>query len=125
MDELFCVKTFTKIMPAVRSVMSVRMSKYGFTQKDISKTLGITQPAVSQYISGSRAETADMMTKNKKMLGYIDRLSLDVINKKTDINTRICEICEFSRKSGVIKKEEMTPFLCILELDKGKNGKRA
>jgi predicted transcriptional regulator len=122
MDDLFCVKTFTKILPAVRSVLSVKMSSEGLTQKDISKIFGITQPAVSQYMNGLRAETAKKMSENKEMSEYLDVLSKDIMARKADIASKTCEICEVARKSGVVEKSEMTPFLCILELSRRKNG---
>lgn len=44
------------VLPAIRRELALSMKKAGKTQKDIAKLLGVTEPAVSQYISLKRAK---------------------------------------------------------------------
>jgi len=41
-------------------MVRVLHEKYGLTQVEISRILGITQPAVSQYLRGVRGRTSDL-----------------------------------------------------------------
>ena len=46
-----------ELLPAVRSIVATDLSKeYGLNQEEIAEQLGITQPAVAQYLSKSRAD---------------------------------------------------------------------
>lgn len=46
------------ILPAVRSILARQLIKnYKFNQSDVAKLLGVTQPAINNYIRGSRAKT--------------------------------------------------------------------
>lgn len=43
------------ILPAIRRELTIAMKDLGFTQKRIAKLLGVTEPAISQYLSKKRA----------------------------------------------------------------------
>lgn len=46
-----------EVLPALRSIMASRLSEdFGLKQGEIAEKLGLTQPAVSQYLSGNRAD---------------------------------------------------------------------
>ena len=46
------------MLPAVRSILAQQLIKnYKFNQSDVAKLLGVTQPAINNYLSGSRAKT--------------------------------------------------------------------
>lgn len=47
------------ILPAIRRELSVALKELGRSQKDIAKLLGVTEAAVSQYISKKRAADVD------------------------------------------------------------------
>jgi hypothetical protein len=115
MVEIFCKTAINEIMPAVRATIAVRMLDLGFTQAEISKRLGITQPAISQYKRRLRGSLLEEISKNKAMLGYIDGLISELTKNNTNLNIKMCGICEKTRKTGVvgIGKNE---FLCLLEL---------
>ena len=44
------------ILPAIRRELAVSMKSKGKTQKEIAKLLGVTEPAISQYMSSKRAK---------------------------------------------------------------------
>lgn len=47
-----------ELLPAVRKIIAESLHRdYGHTQEEIANTMDITQPAVSQYLKGKRAES--------------------------------------------------------------------
>lgn len=47
-----------EILPAVRKIIAESLhSDYGHTQDEIANTMDLTQPAVSQYLKGKRADS--------------------------------------------------------------------
>jgi predicted transcriptional regulator len=54
------------ILPALRRDLAKVMKKRGFEQKKIAKLLGITEPAVSQYLNNKRATKVVFSPELKK-----------------------------------------------------------
>jgi hypothetical protein len=46
------------ILPAIRRELSMALKELGKSQKEIAKLLGVTDAAVSQYLSAKRGDTA-------------------------------------------------------------------
>lgn len=98
------------ILPAVRRELASRMKARGKSQKDIAKLLGITEPAVSQYMSSKRAslvkfnpavtkaihDSADRITNETSMLREMQRV-MQVIHKE-----RV--ICQVHESLGQVPK---------------------
>ena len=92
-----------KILPAIRSEIAKELvEKKGFSQRETAEKLGLTEAAVSRYISGKRADP--------KIIG--NRLQKEIIqstnqiiagNEKTVIS-EICRICDYLKENGVIDK---------------------
>lgn len=97
------------LIPGIRSILAKELFKSGMKQKDISKVLDITQPAVSQYISDKRGNEIGF---NDEILEMIKKLADDLKNEKItkiEIISRICEIC---------RKTKVDDILCILHKEK-------
>lgn len=91
------------ILPALRKELSLEMKKLGLDQKTIAKVIGITEAAVSQYITEKRANTvefdsetkeeikksAELISKNGKL---IFQEMQHLINKALQ-NKVICKVC--------------------------------
>ncbi|KAA0003723.1 MAG: ArsR family transcriptional regulator [Thermoplasmata archaeon] len=86
-----------KYMPSVRAhIVWELYNIHELTQNEISKILGITQPAVSQYLSGIRGSSAE--------------LPEDVLNL-IKIQTR--NLCEMYKK-GKFSKKTLNKIYCTL-----------
>ncbi|HYA32979.1 MAG TPA: transcriptional regulator [Candidatus Bathyarchaeia archaeon] len=86
-----CETAVWQILPAIRSEVAKELTRLGLSQVRISDCLGITQPAVSQYVTKKRGTTI-AVSDNAKTL--IQTLADDVAKgKDLDLNKRICEIC--------------------------------
>ncbi len=114
MTEVFCKTTINEIMPAIRAAIAIRMLERGFTQKEISEKLGITQPAISQYKQKLRGGLLEKVRGSKAMEKYIDSLIKEITEDGLDVNTRLCSICGKARMNRVVEVDR-DEFLCLLE----------
>ncbi len=90
-----CENVVWYVLPAIRSELAKELAKV-MSQKETSEILGITQAAVSQYVSnkrGSRIELSD------DVRAAIADLADDIARVGTDDPTlAICEICKKIRE---------------------------
>ena len=114
-EQVFCENIFNDVLPSVRAIIASRLTgDYKLTQSQVSEKLGLTQPAVSQYTNGLRGKGVKRILENKGMLDYLDSLSAEIVNRDVDLNFKVCEICEKSRKEGVFKKASRV--ICLLDI---------
>ena len=83
------------VLPSIRAAIAEELVKRGLSQKEVSRLLGITPPAVSQYVSKKRGYNIQF-TDDVKLA--IEKLADDLIQNKVDnLVERICEICKSLR----------------------------
>jgi predicted transcriptional regulator len=83
------------VLPSIRAAVAEELVKRGLAQKEVSKLLGITPPAVSQYVSKKRGYNIEF---GEEIKASISRLADDLLEKKVDSPVeRICEICRMMR----------------------------
>ena len=108
--QSFCEKASRSVLPAIRSIISRElMNIYGLKQRQVAELLGITQPAVSQYIRESRGSKVSLMEKYESLMDKIDDLSSDLVSgnlKPKEFQQRMCDIC------GYIKSNKKLSSLC-------------
>ncbi len=86
-----CEEIVWDVLPGIRAAIAEELVKRGISQKEVSKMLGITPPAVSQYVSKKRGYS---IAFREDILESIKLLADDLIQKKVDnLTARICEIC--------------------------------
>ncbi len=82
-------------LPAIRSELAKELAKV-MSQKEISEILGITQAAVSQYVSNKRGSKIELQDDAR---AAIADLADDIARVGTvDPTQRICEICRKIRE---------------------------
>ncbi|MEM4337031.1 MAG: helix-turn-helix domain-containing protein [Candidatus Woesearchaeota archaeon] len=89
------------ILPALRKELAIAMKKHGLKQNEISKKLGVTAPAVSQYLRNKRANIIFFNKKIKK----------EIFNSATRIINEQCLFLEIRRLCEIIRKEKV---LCAI-----------
>jgi predicted transcriptional regulator len=90
-----CEQVVWDVLPSIRAAIAEELVKRGMAQKDISKLLGITPPAVSQYVSKKRGYNIEFGEEIKES---ISRLADDLSEKKVENPVEmICEICRMMR----------------------------
>ena len=83
------------VLPSIRAAVAEELVKRGLAQKEVSKLLGITAPAVSQYVSKKRGYN---IVLGEELKASISKLANDLMEKRVDSPVeRICEICRMTR----------------------------
>lgn len=86
-----CEEIVWDVLPSIRAAIAEELIKRGISQKEVSRMLGITPPAVSQYVSKKRGYNIEFREDIREAIG---KLAGDLIEKKVDdLVKRICEIC--------------------------------
>lgn len=86
-----CEITIWYVLPRIRSELAKELANLGLPQKEIAKRLGITQPAVSQYLREKRGRGIEF--KENVMLA-IRKLAKDLADDVIDnLIFGVCEIC--------------------------------
>jgi uncharacterized protein len=87
-----CEEIVWEVLPSIRAAIAEELIKRGLSQKEVSKSLGITPPAVSQYVSKKRGYSMEFGEDIKTAIG---KLADDLIQKKAvNLTERICQICK-------------------------------
>jgi predicted transcriptional regulator len=98
-----CEDIIKEIIPTIRALIAKDLcSKYGFTQIEAAKKLGITQAAISQYISlkrgGKKLRKIKALPEVKSLIKEISKgIAEEKISEK-DLSNKICLICKTIRK---------------------------
>lgn len=56
------------ILPALRKELTMSMKSLGKTQREIAKLLGVTEPAISQYVKSKRASSIEFGSPMKEQI---------------------------------------------------------
>jgi predicted transcriptional regulator len=90
------------VLPSIRAAIAEELLKRDLPQKEISRLLGITPPAVSQYVSKKRGYNIEFGAEIKLSLS---QLADDLVDKKiSNPVERICEICRMLREDDEMCK---------------------
>ncbi len=98
-----CEKVFKNALPALRALLVKDLiERHNLSQLEIARRLGITQPAVSQYLRSLRGVSHSKMLLRKKDLMKSLRKFSDLIAKEEiseDEKLKMyCKLCEILRK---------------------------
>jgi predicted transcriptional regulator len=88
-----CEEIVWDVLPSIRAATAEELVKRGISQKEVSRMLGITPPAVSQYVSKKRGYN---VVFREDILQAIGMLADDLIEERvkgSGFAKRICEIC--------------------------------
>ena len=86
-----CEEIVWDVLPSIRAAIAEELIKRGVSQKDVSRMLGITPPAVSQYVSKKRGYNIEFREDIREAIG---KLAEDLIQGEVDdLVKRICAIC--------------------------------
>jgi predicted transcriptional regulator len=94
--SLLCEVVVKQIIPAVRVRTTKKLYSAGLTQEEIAKKLGLTQAAISKYLSGKYTQEIKKLEKDKIVNKISDEI-VKAINKKTfkkaNFEEIICKFC--------------------------------
>jgi len=94
--KLYCEVVVKDILPAVRSLITRELIEdFKMNQTDISKKLGVTQPAVSLYKKAMRGSKVKKLEGNREVMSIVRSLSREIATKTMsaeDVQMRFLEI---------------------------------
>lgn len=115
--KLFCETIFDDTLPAVRAIITNEMIQtYGLNQFEIAERLGVTQPAVSQYLNGLRGKRVKQLMSNSKLMEWIKNLTADIMDGRVRLLENVCDICATTRTHEIYSEKELNPFLCLIQM---------
>jgi len=88
------------ILPSVRKEFVVSLKKLGMKQKDISRHMGLTQAAVSQYLKNKRG---NKVTFNQNLSKTIEDSSKKIIRTQSNYQKEL---------QYVLRKIKTSRFIC-------------
>ncbi len=92
-----------KHIPAFRATIARELiEKYGMSQAETAKCLGVSQPAVSQYLSSTRGTQAGIL-QHPKVSSEIKSFCRKVSeNEGRNIALEFCNFCKLIRSAKVL-----------------------
>jgi predicted transcriptional regulator len=95
--SILCEVVAKQLIPAIRIKTAKQLyNKYNFNQEEIAKKLGLTQAAISKYLSGNYTQEIKNLEKDKIVVKISDEIVKE-INKKTfnksSFEKIICKFC--------------------------------
>lgn len=108
-----CEVVVKRVLPTIRAML-VRdlVKRHGLSQVQVAEKLGITQPAVSQYLSSARGTSrVEEILKKDDLASSIHKLSDAVARGEASRSQILEKYCDLCRSMG--RKE----ILCILHVE--------
>lgn len=101
-NEISCETAVWNILPVIRKELAINLIKiHGLNQRKVADVLGITEAAVSRYVSGKRGY---LEISDNKILKEIQKSTNRIVkrNDKT-VLVEICRICTLLKSSELTK----------------------
>jgi XRE family transcriptional regulator, thiamine biosynthesis regulator len=90
------------VIPAIRGMISKGLIERNFTQAEIAKSLGVTQPAISKYFWSKRGRAIDL-ERRQDVRKMADVITDGIANHRlghVQVTNMIKEICDHVMRSG-------------------------
>ena len=95
-----CEEMANKILPAIRAEIAIKLYReYGIKQIEMSKILGITQGAVSHYLTSFRGKEREIINNNPEIEKEMNKLVSLMLRGEFDEEI-ICRICKIINSSS-------------------------
>jgi uncharacterized protein len=101
------------LLPAIRKELAEAMLTSGMSQRDVARKLGITDAAVSQYLSGKRAYDVKLDMHVRRMVGASAKRIISGADVMQEING-ICGYCTAKLVLCRLHKAHGAPRKCDL-----------
>ena len=89
------------ILPAVRAMVAKELIERGYKIKEVAEMLGLTQAAVSQYLTSKRGQKGlEFLEKNEEVKKIVLEIVEAISKRKKGFENEeyMCRICESMRE---------------------------
>jgi predicted transcriptional regulator len=104
------------VLPAVKAIMArTIVEKHGLSEKDTAALLGLSQSAVSRYMTRGRGNNLVEIESTLEVQLLVDQMVTYLVKepeKKREVMTLFCQTCRTIREKGLMCK------LCRKEMAK-------
>ena len=97
--RLYCETMARKVLPSIRSAVAKGLIESGMNQQAVAKRLGVSQPAVSQYLRDLRGMNNKIFSE-KNVSAEIEKICREIMSGSEHVlEKRICEVCRLITNS--------------------------
>ncbi|MHA1607021.1 MAG: transcriptional regulator [Candidatus Freyarchaeota archaeon] len=100
--KLPCEIVIWYFLPSIRSALAKELAKLGFSQKEISERLGLSEAAVSQYMKGKRGRKIEFNEPTFNELIQKAAEKIASTSSPIDVYRETCKLCLELRKREVL-----------------------
>ena len=100
------------IFPTIRSMIAKELVyRLGYTQKEAAEAMGVTQPAITQYLKDRRGgEVVEEIIKHTDLVAYIQSIAGELHRiPREEKAKKLCDICKVLLKSKIPEKYGYDP----------------
>jgi len=101
MKKTPCEYIVWNVLPCLRKNLAEMLHQKGMSQKEVAEILGVSDAAISQYLSNKRGAGRKFNDKIKEEIAR----SADVLINGGDVVSELCRICSFIKKEKMLKEE--------------------
>lgn len=95
------------VLPSIRAAIAEELVKKGISQKEVSRMLGITPPAVSQYVSKKRGYNIEFREDIRQVIAKLADDLIEERVKGNELVQRICEVCRMLKDCETTKCNDL------------------
>lgn len=99
-----CEITVWYLIPIIKSELSKKLSQQGATQKQIAQKLGVTQAAVSHYLSEKRGSCDFSLSAIDDEVTSLAEKLMGGEEEEYYVSQSICSICMKAKSNGLLCK---------------------
>lgn len=104
-----------QVLPRIRAQLTKELHQKGLAGKEIAARLGISQGAVSQYLSDKRGKGGNQLGDRVKR--ELQALAEEIVDGEGEnLTPRVCKVCDIVKQDGTLcrlhRSKEETPTDC-------------
>ena len=100
-----CEVAVKSVLPAIRAYVAKELTQtHKMKQTEVAQILGITQTAVSKYVTNERGQ-AIQIDQDRRVRGMMNEIALRITEERTEapqILLSLCNICKVVRESKLM-----------------------
>ena len=97
-----CELIVLHVLPRVRALIAKELVEgLGMSQVRVARLIGITQPAISQYLRKARSKTIRALENDPKVRKEISRIAQTAVDGG-NVSLEICTLCSKLRRSKAL-----------------------